>query len=41
VWGGSKARTCAGRGPRCVEMNRWREYAAVISVPIPVIRRVQ
>jgi len=38
---GSRVMMCAGRGPRCVMRNMYKEYPAVIRVPVPVRMRVQ
>lgn len=37
---GSREMMCAGRGPRCVIRNMYKEYPAVIRVPAPVRIRV-
>lgn len=41
VWKGWRAIIWDGVGPRCVIKKRYREYAAVIRVPVPVRARVQ
>jgi len=38
---GSREIMCAGRGPRCVIRNIYKEYPAVIRVPAPVKISVQ
>ena len=38
---GSRVMMWAGRGPRCVIRNMYKEYPAVIRVPVPVRMRVQ